>query len=129
MSIQSKIIDKLIKINIHKCEKGKIIMEMRCLRNIDSKYNKYEKLFKNAISKLNGITEVYLDSNNGFVIINYDENKQNKENIIDWAYKIRKIGIENVDLIKNKGRDNLPYVVKILEKKLEIEAKKYLLKK
>ncbi|WP_024614241.1 hypothetical protein [Clostridium sp. Ade.TY] len=129
MSMQSKVISKLVKINVYKCERGKIIMEIKCLRKVNSKYNKYEKFLKMAITKLNGVTEVNLDSNNGFVIINYDENKQNKENVIDWAYKIREIGIENVDLIKNKGRDNLAYLVENLEKKLELEAKKYLLKK
>lgn len=129
MGFREKIIGKLIKINIQKSEKGKVIIEVKCLKNVDKKYSKYEKFLKQAIIKLNGVTNVIVEPSKGFITINYDISKQNEKNVIDWTYKVKEIGIENIDLIKTKGERNLDYVVKNIDKRLDDEVKKYLLKK
>lgn len=125
---KSKIVNKLINFKVYKCTPGKVIIEMKCLKIILSKHEGYEMFLKKAIMKLNGITKIELDKEKGYATINYDENEQKKENIIKWIGSIKDIGINNLDLIKLHGSRNLDYVVEIIDKKLDKEAKKYLLR-
>lgn len=128
MGFKSKMVDKLIKFKVYNYVPGKVIIEMKCLKMISSKHRNYEIFLQRAIMKLKGVTKIEFDLYKGYATINYDENKQNKENIIKWIGSVKSIGIDNLDLIRSYGDKNLDYVVEVIEKKLDKESKKYMLK-
>lgn len=125
MGIQSKIIKKLIKIKVYKCLKNEVIIEMKCLKMLSEEHRCYQVFLEQALKKLNGVDGIDVDIVNGFITINYDSNKQTEENVIKWAYKVKDIGIENFDLIKDQGESNLDNVIKVIEDKLDKELKAY----
>lgn len=125
MGIQSKIIKKLIKIKVYKCLKNEVIIEMKCLKMLSEEHRCYQVFLEQALKKLNGVDGIDVDIVNGFITINYDSNKQTEENVIKWAYKVKDIGIENFDLIKDQGESNLDNVIKVIEDKLDKELKSY----
>ena len=125
MGIQSKIIKKLIKIKVYKCLKNEVIIEMKCLKMISEEHRCYQVFLEQALKKLNGVKGLDVDIVKGLITIKYDSNKQSEENVIKWAYKVKDIGIENFDLIKDQGESNLDNVIKVIEDKLDKELKAY----
>lgn len=125
MGIQSKLIKKLIKIKVHECLKGQVVIEMKCLKMLSEEHRSYQVFLEKALMKLDGIKGIDVDISKGFITINYDPNKQSEENVIKWAYKVKDIGIDNFDLIKTEGEKNLENVVKVIENKLDNELKDY----
>ncbi|MDY6011376.1 hypothetical protein [Clostridium sp.] len=125
MGIQSKIIKKLIKIKVYKCLKDEIIIEMKCLKMLSEEHRCYQVFLEQALKKLNGVKGLDVDIVKGLITIKYDSNKQSEENVIKWAYKVKDIGIENFDLIKDQGKSNLDNVIKVIEDKLDKELKAY----
>ncbi len=125
MGIQSKIIKKLIKIKVYKCLKDEIIIEMKCLKMLSEEHRCYQVFLEQALKKLNGVKGLDVDIVKGLITIKYDSNKQSEENVIKWAYKVKDIGIENFDLIKDQGESNLDNVIKVIEDKLDKELKAY----
>lgn len=125
MSIQSKIIKKLIKIKVYKCLKDEVIIEMKCLKMLSEEHRCYQVFLEQALTKLNGVKGLDVDIVKGFITIKYDSTKQSEENVIKWAYKVKDIGIENFDLIKDQGESNLDNVIKVIEDKLDKELKAY----
>ena len=125
MGIQSKIIKKLIKIKVYKCLKDEIIIKMKCLKMLSEEHRCYQVFLEQALKKLNGVKGLDVDIVKGLITIKYDSNKQSEENVIKWAYKVKDIGIENFDLIKDQGKSNLDNVIKVIEDKLDKELKAY----
>lgn len=125
MGIQSKIIKKLIKIKVYKCLKNEVIIEMKCLKMLSEEHRCYQVFLEQALKKLNGVEGLDVDIVKGLITIKYDSNKQTEENVIKWAYKVKDIGIENFDLIKDQGESNLDNVIKVIEDKLDKELKAY----
>lgn len=125
MSIQSKIIKKLIKIKVYKCLKDEVIIEMKCLKMLSEEHRCYQVFLEQALKKLNGVEGLDVDIVKGLITIKYDSIKQTEENVIKWAYKVKDIGIENFDLIKDQGESNLDNVIKVIEDKLDKELKAY----
>lgn len=125
MGIQSKIIKKLIKIKVYKCLKDEVIIEMKCLKMLSEEHRCYQVFLEQALKKLNGVKGLDVDIVKGLITIKYDSNKQSEENVIKWAYKVKDIGIENFDLIKDQGKSNLDNVIKVIEDKLDKELKAY----
>lgn len=125
MGIQSKIIKKLIKIKVYKCLKNEVIIEMKCLKMLSEEHRCYQVFLEQALKKLNGVKGLDVDIVKGLITIKYDSNKQSEENVIKWAYKVKDIGIENFDLIKDQGESNLDNVIKVIEDKLDKELKAY----
>ena len=125
MGIQSKIIKKLIKIKVYKCLKDEVIIEMKCLKMLSEEHRCYQVFLEQALKKLNGVKGLDVDIVKGLITIKYDSNKQSEENVIKWAYKVKDIGIENFDLIKDQGESNLDSVIKVIEDKLDKELKAY----
>ncbi len=125
MGIQSKIIKKLIKIKVYKCLKDEVIIEMKCLKMLSEEHRCYQVFLEQALKKLNGVKGLDVDIVKGLITIKYDSNKQSEENVIKWAYKVKDIGIENFDLIKDQGESNLDNVIKVIEDKLDKELKAY----
>lgn len=125
MGIQSKIIKKLIKIKVYKCLKNEVIIEMKCLKMLSEEHRCYQVFLEQALTKLNGVKGLDVDIVKGLITIKYDSTKQSEENVIKWAYKVKDIGIENFDLIKDQGESNLDNVIKVIEDKLDKELKAY----
>lgn len=125
MGIKEKMMNQIIKIKIKEIVKGKIIFEMKCLKMVSKEFEIYEKFLHQALKKLKGITKVYVDMKEGKIAISFNEEEQEASKVIDWVEEVRRIGIKNSDLIASKGKTDLEYVVKTIEKQLDYTLKEY----
>lgn len=117
--------NQIIKIKIKEIVKGEIIFEMKCLKMVSKEFEIYEKFLHQALKKLKGITKVYVDMKEGKIAISFNEEEQEASKVIDWVEEVRRIGIKNSDLIASKGKTDLEYVVKTIEKQLDYTLKEY----
>lgn len=125
MGIKEKMMNQIIKIRVQRIEKGQIIFEMKCLKMVSKEFEIYEEFLHKALKKLRGITKVYVDMKGGKIAINFNEDEQDASKVIAWAEEVRRIGIKNSDLIASKGKKDLEYVVKTIEKQLDDALKKH----
>lgn len=125
MGIKEKMMNQIIKIKIKEIVKGEIIFEMKCLKMVSKEFEIYEKFLHQALKKLKGITKVYVDMKEGKIAISFNEEEQEASKVIDWVEEVRRIGIKNSDLIASKGKTDLEYVVKTIEKQLDYTLKEH----
>ncbi|AQM59566.1 hypothetical protein [Clostridium baratii] len=125
MGIKEKMMNQIIKIKVKEITKGQIIFEMKCLKMVSKEFEIYEEFLHKALKKLKGITNVCVDMKEGKIAINFNEDEQDANKVIDWAEEVRHIGVKNSDLIASKGKTDLEYVVKTIEKQLDNALKSY----
>lgn len=125
MGIKEKMMNQIIKIKVKEITKGQVIFEMKCLKMVSKEFEIYEEFLHKALKKLKGITNVYVDMKEGKIAINFNEDEQDANKVIDWAEEVKRIGVKNSDLISNKGKTDLEYVVKTIEKQLDDTLRKY----
>ncbi len=125
MGIKEKMINQIIKIKVKEIRKGQIIFEMKCLKMVSKEFEIYEEFLHKALKKLKGITKVYVDMKERKIAVSFNEDEQDANKVIDWAEEVRCIGVKNSELIASKGKTDLEYVVKAIEKQLDDASKKY----
>ncbi|MGL5649208.1 MAG: hypothetical protein ACRDDY_15305 [Clostridium sp.] len=116
-------IANLMKIKIYKKEKGKIIFKINGLKKIDEENMQYEKFLHIALKKLNGIEKIVVDFQETTLEINYDDKKVTEGLALAWVEEVKRIGIDNYDLIEKYGTTNLDYVIKKVEGDLDKSIK------
>ncbi|MGL4874420.1 MAG: heavy-metal-associated domain-containing protein [Clostridium sp.] len=120
-------IANLMKIKIHKKEKGLIIFKINGLKKISEENMQYEKFLHIALKKLDGIEKIVVDFEETTLEVNYNDKKISEGMVLAWIEEVKRIGIDNYDLIEKYGTTNLDYVIKKVEEDLDKSIK--LLKK
>ena len=120
MGIKEKMINQIIKIKVKEITKGQIIFEMKCLKMVSKEFEIYEEFLHKALKKLKGITNVYVDMKERKISIDFNEDEQDTNKVIDWAEEVRSIGVKNSELIASNTIVNILtivlYLVKFLTK-------------
>lgn len=98
---------------------GRIRLKLVNVSNIPEEYCYYTRYLEDAISMLPGIKKVDFNHFIGTIIIEYHVDKLYERKILKWIDVIIKVGMDNFELIKNYGKDNLEYVAAAVEQQLK----------
>lgn len=98
---------------------GRLRLKVNNVSKFPSEVKNYDKYVVKGLKMIDGINDVEFNYITGSVLIKYDAKKVEEEKIVNWINKVIATVLDNLTLIQEQGKDNLDYVIDLLEEKLK----------
>lgn len=123
-NLKSKLINTFFKFEVLSNIPGRMRIKVNHFKKIPKESFEYQIDAIRAIKKLQGIEEVSFNSTIGTILIEYNTEKLTSEEIISWLNFIKKLLLENIDIINNLEGKPEEYVKNKLFEILDSEMEK-----
>ena len=109
-NLKKNIIKSMIKIDTISNQPGELKLFAKQVMEVDDEYKPYEHFAIQAIKKLDGITDVNVNYNDGIVTILYNNDKVLVDEIYKWIDMLIDITIDNKKFIQDNWENNTQMV-------------------
>lgn len=123
-NLKSKLINTFFKFEVLSNIPGRMRIKVNHFKKIPKESFEYQIDAIRAIKKLEGIEDVSLNSTIGTILIEYDTEKLGSEEIISWLNFIKKLLLENIELLNSLEGKSDEYIKNKLFEVLDSEMEK-----
>lgn len=104
---------------------GRVRIKLPYLNKVPLENRNHDELISRAIKILNGVETININYSLGTVLVTYNTSLLYEKKLLSWIETVIRICIDNLNLIKKYGDNNLQYVINTIEHQLRDAVKQY----